>query len=61
MSSEKQKPFKGEEYDLLISMDEVNLYNMEKICGDAAAGKLSLLRDVQVGCSGLLARLTEEH
>lgn len=35
----------AEKYDLLIGMDEANLRNMRRICGDAP-GKLRLLLDV---------------
>ena len=33
------------EYDLLIGMDEANLRNMHRICGEDCSGKMSLLMD----------------
>ena len=34
-----------DEYDLIIGMDEENLYNMRRICGSADSSKIHLLMD----------------
>ena len=34
-----------DEYDMIIGMDEENIYNMRRICGDGDAAKISLLLD----------------
>ena len=43
-----------DEYDLIIGMDEENLYNMRRICGSADSSKIHLLMDF-TDCRGDVA------